>query len=218
MNDSRDYPEMPERTPLMPSAVGRGLPVPPLVPLVAVACLLAGLAIGYRIAPNYEASPQSPTPSAPEITVSPSEVYAIWPAIGPVTFPPTLPTASLPADGLSMKNALSALESLGWGLPPSTIVSLRVDLMGNVGLDTGLSPDEWVWVFVIGGDSNGSVMCGPVGPETTADPSASPSALVIQTDGQPEPVDCQPMAMEMTVILDYRTGDLIETYGTVTGN
>jgi hypothetical protein len=90
--------------------------------------------------------------------------------------------------------------------------------MGNVGLDTGLSPDEWVWVFVIGGDSNGSIMCGPVGPETTADPSASPSALVIQTDGQPEPVDCQPMAMEMTVILDYRTGDLIETYGTVTGN
>jgi hypothetical protein len=117
-----------------------------------------------------------------------------------------------------MKNALSALESLGWGSSPSTIVSLRVDRIGNVGWDTSFSPDEWVWVFVISGYNGGSIACGPVGPETTADPSASPSVSAIQTDSQPDSVDCRPMAMEMTVILDYRTGDLLESYGTVTGN
>jgi hypothetical protein len=219
MNNRPDDPELPTRIPLRPTAVGRGLPVPPLIPLLAVVCLLVGLAAGYRIAPNHEASSPSPTTSEPEITVAPSDFYQVWPADGIVmTFPPTLPTEFPPATGLSMKQALGALEGLGWGLPPSTIVSARVDRFGNVGWDTSVPPDEWVWVFVVAGDNDGSIVCGPVTPEATADPSASPSAPPIQIDSSPEVFMCRATPMNATVVLDYTTGELIEAQSSPAGD
>ncbi len=211
MNDRQDDLDLPARTRLRPTAVGRGLPVPPLMPLLAIVCLLVGLAAGYRIAPNHEASSPSRTSSAPETAVAPRDFYQVWPGIGPMTFVPTLPTESPPATGLSMMEALGALEGLGWGMPPSTVVSARVDRFGNVGWDTSFTPDEWVWVFVVTGDNDSSMVCG-VTPEATADPSASPSVPPIQIDSSAQVFICRVAPMDATVILDFRTGELIEAH------
>jgi hypothetical protein len=194
------------------------------MPLLAVVCLLVGLAVGYRIAPRDGLPAVSPapfpTPSAPEVTPSPVDGVVIWPADGILTYPPTLPTESPPADGLSLQAAIKELQNQGWGLPPATIVSARLDRFGNVGLNIASPPDEWVWVFAIAGDNLGSIVCVPVVPEATADPSADPSASQsvppIQVGTSPETTICRAEPMGATVVLDYRTGEFIEAQSSST--
>jgi hypothetical protein len=218
VDDRRDDLGLPMRVRLRPTAVGRGLPVPPLIPLVAIACLLVGLAAGYGIAPNHAVSTPSPASPTPEVTVAPTDVYLFYPADGIMTFPAALPTESAPATGLSLKRALSALEGLGWGLPPSTVVSARVDRFGNVGWDSSYPPEQWVWVFVVTGGTDDTVVCTTVAAEASADPYAPPAAPTIPASSSPDVSLCRVVSTEATVILDYTTGDLIEAQSTTGGH
>ena len=208
MDDGRDELGLPTRVPLRPTAVGRGLPLPPLIPLVGVVCLLVGLALGYRIAPDHEASAPSPTRSAPEISVPPGQPYVMWPADGAITMPQTMPTDTPPATGMSMKEALSALESLGWGSPPAIIVSSSVDQYGDVGANPAYAQDDWVWVFRVRGDPR--FVCTSIDVEDTATVSPSAPVSAVPSD-DPVPTTCGYVQIEVVVVLDYQTGELIET-------
>jgi hypothetical protein len=205
MDDGRDELGLPTLVPLRPSAVGRGLPVPPLIPLVGVVCLLVGLGLGYRIAPDHGASAPPPTPSTPEISGPPIQPYVMWPADGILAVPPTMPTASPPATGLSMKQALGALENLGLGSPPAIIVSSSVDQYRNVGVNPAYAQDDWVWVFRVRGDPRFSrMLCTSIDVENTATVSPYVSGSAVPSD-DPVPVVCGTVQIEVVV------GELIET-------
>jgi hypothetical protein len=62
---------LPPTTPLKPTRHGRGLPLPPLAALVWVAGVLAGLALGYGIAPKVSPLPASSPATANTSMVGP---------------------------------------------------------------------------------------------------------------------------------------------------
>jgi hypothetical protein len=109
-----------------------------------------------------------------------------------------------------MKEALGALENLGWGSPPAIIVSSSVDQYGHVGANPAYAQDHWVWVFRVRGDSRFSrFVCTSigVGDAATASPSAPGSAA---PSDEPVPTTCRYVQIEVVVILDYQTGEQIE--------
>ncbi len=220
MNDLAADGELPPRVRLSPRPIGRGLPVPPLIPLVGLVCLLAGLAAGYGLAPEQGSSA---APTATPAVMSPILSEAPWtlppwdlpqtlsPSELPMaTIPPTAPTETLPTGGLSMEQALAALADSGFGASSAVVLSARLVRYGDIQDTVVGSPDDWVWVFVVYGDF-GIPMIGPictVAPATPT-PAAATAAIPSATlDSSDEPCTW-PFSTAM-VILDYHTGEMEE--------
>ena len=65
MIDQRDALQRPEVVRVRPKPEGHGLPLPPLLPIVAMVFLFGGIAIGYRLGPTNPAPTPSRMASAP---------------------------------------------------------------------------------------------------------------------------------------------------------
>ncbi len=174
--------------PLKPRPTGKGLPVPPILPLVAVVSIFAGLAMGYGLAPKPEASE---APNAPSVVSEAPVVSASIP-----TLPDPGTTASEPAGsfelpppgGLTLAEALHAL-SVSFG-PPANVISARV------GRYPAVTPG-WVWLIVV--------------PYSDFDCDYSRTARIAAVPLETaSPAPCRAVKATEMVILDYLTGDFLE--------
>ena len=226
MYDPRDNLETVTRIPLKPDAKGRGLPVPPLIPLVAVISLLVGLSIGSQISVDRRPTATSPvandTPS-PHVIEDPAWVAPASFEVA-VTVPPIDEAATPPADGLPLEKALVALMTSGFRGSSSVVISATVTQLGNMGGGGAGAADEWVWVFVVSGDfgdvaMTGSTCTAPPSPDSAiASPRASgppPAATSAVASSAPAAEQADPCARPLataTVILDYRSGLLLQAW------
>jgi hypothetical protein len=183
---------LPPTTPLKPKLLGRGLPVPPVVVLVATVGVFIGLALGYGIAPK-----PSPPPASSPTTASASPVGSPLPSALPVPSitPTSEPTASAyelpPAGGLTLTEAFAALSKSGLGFSPSAVISARVERFGEVTSEAASgNPDPWVWVWAIA--IRGTLFPSPCGN------CPSPPMTDITTE---------------MIILDYNTGAYLGGWG-----
>ena len=187
---------LPPTTPLKPTLLGRGLPVPPVVVLVAAAGVLIGLALGYGIAPNPSPPPASfPTTATASPVASPLQSVSPGPSVAPASAPTASAYELPPAGGLTLTEALAMLTKSGMGISPSAVISARVERYGemphpSLGTSTRLvggSADEWVWAIVVRGTFPPFLWGGYQPPEPRS-----------------------PATTEM-IILDYGTGAFLET-------
>ncbi|MGD0863236.1 MAG: hypothetical protein ABSA21_10825 [Candidatus Limnocylindrales bacterium] len=193
---------LPPTTPLRAAPVGRGLPVPPVIPLVAALGLLIGLALGAGLVPKPGPSVASvPTTAAASVVASPlpsSAPYSpVATAAGVATGVAELP----PADGLSLAQALVALQGSGMDVSPSAVISARVARYGAVYAEAP-DPDEWVWAFVIHGyfpPLGGGIRFCDQSPAATAMPTRSPELC-------PPAAPTAAAATTEMIVLDYETG------------
>jgi hypothetical protein len=188
--------ELPETVRVQPKSLGRGLPVPPVIPLVAIIGVFIGLAMGYRFAANpvpsplpistLAAAPTTPIASA-QPSVSSDQAYV--PIIGPIS------VANPPADGLTMDQLLAVMAGPWMRIPSSEVLSARVAHYDQVS-NTHTQSTQWVWVIVlkneVGADVNGHV-CMPAA-----------------HSGATAPPDCVVVETTQILILDYVTGDFLE--------
>jgi hypothetical protein len=176
---------------------GRALPLPPLVPLVGALGVMLGFVLGSGLAPK----------AVPLPLPSPAAIAAASPSVRdplPVVSEPTAslldesaasgaPFAMPPADGLSLGQALKALEAIranGTGAAPPAVVSARVLRSAGVAfLPSAASGGPWVWEIVIRGTFL-PVSCGlqPLG----------------------TPALCPWAATTQRIVLDYETGAFLE--------
>ena len=200
---SEDW-RVPPTTRLRPTSTGRGLPVPPVIPLVATFGLLAGLALGFWLAPKP--SPSVAATATDSALPSDSPLTFINEPHGPIqTIDPANPSAGqsgLPVGGLSLAQALVALQETAMQVPPSNVLSARLARYNQVSASPGAS-DEWVWVFVVQGYSSAT---GKTIQACTSDAlSVGPAAVACWsgTGGGPETTTA-------LVILYYQTGGFLE--------
>ena len=181
---------LPPTTPLKPTLLGRGLPVPPVVVLVAVAGVLIGLALGYGIAPKPSPPPaSSPTTATASLVASPLQSASPGPSVAPASAPTASAYELPPAGGLTLTEALAALNKLGFGISPSAVISARVERYGEASPAlVGGPSDEWVWAFVVRG-------------------SFQPASCGVP---RPSPEPCPSPATTEMIILDYGTGAYLE--------
>jgi hypothetical protein len=187
--------DLPLTVPVKSKSVGRGLPVPPVLPLVAVIGIFMGLAMGYRIAakpepsaaptPAFTAAQTSPPSAAP--STAPDQAYV--PIVGPIS------VANPPADGLTIDALLGVLAAPGMRIPSSDVLSARVARYNEVS-NTGTQSGEWVWVLVLK-DGGTAAITG------YACPSAASAAAT-------PPPSCVAIKTTQILILDYVTGDFLE--------
>ncbi|MGD0863736.1 MAG: hypothetical protein ABSA21_13445 [Candidatus Limnocylindrales bacterium] len=180
---------LPPTTPLKPTLLGRGLPVPPVVVLVAVAGVLIGLALGYGIAPKPSSPPaSSPTTATASLVASPLLSASPGPSVAPTSAPTASAYELPPGGGLTLTEALAMLTKSGMGISPSAVISARVERYGEASLaPVSGSADEWVWAIVVRGTFPPFLWGGYQPPEPRL-----------------------PATTEM-IILDYRTGAFLET-------
>jgi hypothetical protein len=117
------------------------------------------------------------------------------------------PTASAaespPTGGLSLAEALVALQNSGMA-HPSAIISARVTQLGKVEAYAAV-PVEWVWVFVVNGyfpSSGGGIQFCQASPISTSGPAVSPERCSLSAS----PV---PAASTEMIVLDYYTGGFV---------
>ena len=127
---------------------GRSLPVPPLIPSVAVIGLLFGLVVGFSL----------------------GSVAQSLAAPGPTLVPVATPTLQLlevapPTGGLTLAKALAAFEAVGYD-PELGSISLRVVPGYQMEPEAPLAP-AWVWVLTR------QVTCTPFGKAAGAGPDAT---------------------------------------------
>lgn len=182
--------DLPPTTPLKPSLLGRGLPVPPVVVLVAAVGLLIGLGLGYGMAPEPTSPPASfPTKTTASLVASPLLPASVRPSVTPASVPTSSTYEVPPAGGLTLTEALAALNKLGWGISPSAVISARVERYGEASPAlVGGPSDEWVWAIVVRGTFFYASCGGHL----------------------PSPAPCPSTTTEM-IILDYGTGAFLET-------
>ena len=212
MDERPDDDELPSVSALRPVQLGRSLPVPPVLPLVGLFCVLVGLGLGYGVAPKPgPAALPSPAPATilatasaavaaqdspvafevPSAPVDPPQPQPSRPV--PIATPPDLP----PAGGLTAAQALEALTKSGLGVSPSAVISARVAHDRDVSGAYANRTDQWVWALEARGDFSGPAAC----PSRFDDPAAR--------------APCGTVATALVIILDYRTGALVEAYALV---
>lgn len=175
-------------TPLKPKLLGRGLPVPPGMVVVATLGVFIGLALGYGIVPK-----PGPAPASFPATATASPVaYPLPSALSVASITPTSePAASAyqlpPAGGLTLTEALAALAKSGFRVSESAVISARVDRYGAVDRTLDPQSDEWVWAIVI----RGELELWPCGN------CPSPDLTQITTS---------------MIVLDYNTGELLGSW------
>jgi hypothetical protein len=176
---------------------GRGLPPPPLVPLVAALGIVLGLGLGFGFAPH----------PAPAPTLVPVETAAVLPSAVPdatalaiVGLPNDvlLPQPVPPTDGLSLVQALSAFAEAGTGIPPHDVLSARVVRLADVLSSSWSAPagSQWVWAISVLRPECAGVQGGGQTPATPV------PALPTQNDASGV---CAGDTTRL-IILDYHTG------------
>jgi hypothetical protein len=196
---------LPEVTRVTPSPRGRGLPVPPVVPTVAVFCLLVGISLGYGAAPRGASPVPSPSPSpaatnAAVVTTDPP--FYVSPIIHPYQDPMTQ-LVTPPGDGLTLTQALAQLAVVSPDVQASQVISARVTRLVYVsGYNDGLG-DRWVWAIVV--------------PSTTWELITSDgSTVTYYSDPNGDAVTASPGAIRVAstemIVLDYYTGALLESH------
>lgn len=214
--DRRDEQVAVERVHLRPRQAGNGLALPPLVPMVAVVFAFAGLAVGFRLgatapaaSPTTSAVAARPTPAAERPTAAAAELTAsaqvveagsgVWYVYDPASSIPGLAEIP-PTGGLTLKQVLAILDSgkIPTTSPPAPSISSEVIYSRVVRLrqadpfsDPG-APNPWVWAVAITGPN--LAIGGP-----------SDATVAVETSAEPS---------SETIVLDYRTGELIETFWT----
>jgi hypothetical protein len=208
--DGLEDADLPSTAALTPVQRGRGLALPPVVPIVALLCLLAGLGFGLALArgpnpahvPAASLAPASPAATSP---APPSPAPAVGSTGQPVAFGST-PSPSIPpgpaatsqdlppSDGLTLQQALQALATSGLDVSPGVVVSARVARDRDVSSGYANPTDQWVWVLSAKGDFGGPTAC----PSRFEDPAAL--------------ARCGVVSSTEVIILDYRTGALVEAY------
>lgn len=175
---------------------GRGLPPPPLVPLVGALGIVLGIVLGLGFAPH----------PAPAPTLAPVETAAILRSAVPdatalaiVGLPDdALLPQPVPTDGLSLGQALAAFAEAGTGIPPRDVLSARVVRLGDVTSSSWSAPagSQWVWVVSVlrpecaGAQGGGQTPATPV----PALPTQNDASGVCAGD------------TTRLIILDYHTG------------
>jgi hypothetical protein len=139
MGDPFDELSLSPRTPPTPGSRGRGLPVPPVIPLVAILSILVGLSVGYGFAPKSDLakSPNPPSPS-PRLVAFESAKASAGPAL--VSSEPSGNAEIPPPGGLNLAQALEAL-GVSFG-PPAYVISARAGHYPAVS-------QGWVWIMVV---------------------------------------------------------------------
>lgn len=193
--------DLPPTTPVRPTQLGRGLPVPPVVALVAVVAVFAGIAFGYGIAPKPAPLPSSsPTTATVSTVESPSPPGSPVPSVAPTPDPTSSANDLPPGGGLSLSQALAALNenlkdspasllAIGPNIPESAVFYARVERYGDLP-SLVQSPEEWVWAVAIRG-------------------SFQPAAC---RSSQPSPQPCPGPSTTAMVILNYNTGAVLVTW------
>ena len=188
--------DLPPTTPLRPARLGRGLPVPPVVALVAVISVLAGIALGYRFVPQPVPLPSS-SPATTEVALvaSPSPSKLDAPSIAPEPSPTAYEVP--PTGGLTLSEALAALNKsgtalrkLGRDVPESSVIYARAERWGPMPSLVD-APEQWVWAIAISGSFVAQPSCG---------------------GAQPTPQPCPSQATTTMLILNYNTGAYLEAW------
>jgi hypothetical protein len=193
--------DLPPTTPLRPTQLGRGLPVPPVVTLAAVVCVFAGIAFGYGVAPKPSPLPSSsPTVATVSLVESPSPPEAPSPSVAPTAQPAPSALELPPAGGLTLAEALAAFNkdfmnipgaalTIGPDIQESAVIYARVERYGDLpSLVT--SPEQWVWAIDIRGSFQ-PVGCG---------------------DSQPTLQPCPGPFTTAMIVLNYNTGAFLATW------
>jgi hypothetical protein len=185
-------PDLPPTTPLRPTQLGRGLPVPPVVALIGVVGLFVGLALGYGIAPKPGPQPSSsPTIATMSLVESASPSASLALPVAPTAEPTPSAYELPPAGGLTLSQALAALNQNGISVSESAVIYARVERYGEATPNTFAgSPDEWVWAIAIRGSFEGHG-CGGY---------------------RSSPGPCPAPATTEMLILDYDTGAFLEAW------
>jgi hypothetical protein len=201
MNEPLDDSGLPSMVRLKPRPLGRGLPVPPVLPIVVIVSILVGLAMGYGLASRPEPTTPQATPSTPaSATASTSAPQIAYPSLAESVDPTVAPVQRAvstleipPSGGLSLSQALDALgASFGFR---SDVISARISRYPPVS-------KGWVWLIVI----PYSALACQNGLTFQAEPAvpAGPSAESVPLG------DCRSITSTELVILDYRTGEFLE--------
>ena len=213
MPNSQRYSSLEGLEPVKARMGGRGLPVPPLVPIVAGIALMAGISIGYGLAPRVQPVAVSPEPSA---TATPSPSPESLPSgyeISWVTAPGDaskvyvyvvdrggsrlVPSATLPPRGVSL--AVAAANQVE-PVDLDEVVWARVQPYSMV--NPLAPPNIWVWALDVRIASQ--TLCG--GPSVLPTPASTPD----QT-GEPIATTVTCSFEVQTVVVDYKTGIWLET-------
>ena len=193
--------DLPPTTPLRPTQLGRGLPVPPVVAIVAVIGVFAGIALGYGMAPKPGPLPSSsPTVATVSLVESLSPSGAPGPSVAPTSQPAPSADEVPPAGGLTLSEALAAFNKslvdipasvsmIGPSIPASAVIYARVERYGDLP-SLVESPEEWVWAIGIRG-------------------SFQPATC---SDSQSTPQPCPGPFTTAMIILNYNTGAFLATW------
>jgi hypothetical protein len=128
---------------------GRGLPTPPLAPLVGAVGIILGLSLGFGLGPH----------PAPAPTATPVETAAVFTSAVPDPTAPAivrLPDRTIspqpePTDGLTLSQALGAFTDAGLGIPLNDVISARVVRLADVSSSSWSAPagTQWVWAVTV---------------------------------------------------------------------
>ena len=131
-----EEPDGPPTTRLRSRTQGRSVPIPPLLPSVAIAGLVLGLVLGFGLAPK-----PGPPPGNGSL--------ASIPAFIPASAAPAATPLELPPAGLTLSQALAALKLAAVGTDSaSALLSARIARYGDAA-SGALPADRWVWAFVV---------------------------------------------------------------------
>ena len=174
---------------------GRGLPAPPLVPLVGALGIILGLVLGLGFAPHPTPAPTpAPLVTAAILQSAMPDATALA-IVGPPYAELPLP---VPTDGLSLVQALGAFVAAGTGIPPYDVLSARVVRLADVSSSSWSAPagSQWVWAVSV---RRPECFAGQSGGKT---PTASVPAAPTQNDAGGV---CAGDTTRL-IILDYYTG------------
>lgn len=217
MDDRPELQDGPSITRVKPVMGGHGLALPPLAPMVGVMCLVLGLAVGFGLAPKTTpaaTSAATPASSQAGVPVATPTAPAEEPVATMAYFAPgnvvTIDVpGSVPPDGLSLTEALAALQASGLG-DWDSVVAARIARYGEVlpssDATTEATINSWVWVLTMRarlvGPCAGAYQVSPSdAPPGSADPSM-PARLEWTACG---------FLVSQVVILDYQTGAFLGT-------
>jgi hypothetical protein len=99
-------------------------------------------------------------------------------------------------DGLTLAQALEALQKSGLGASASDVISARVARYSEVSSGNPSSPDRWVWLLVVRGNLQWIADCPG---EPTITEASSPAS-------------CTWIPATESIVLDYRTGEFLEMW------
>jgi hypothetical protein len=172
---------------------GGGLPVPPVLPVVAALALLVGLTLGYRLAPaSTPSSSSTPAPSAsPDPTPGPSPPASTPPSAVVLPLPPETPGA-LPTGGVTQAQAVAAARE-AWPFADADVISVQLVPAATFG--GALEPASPAWVWRVEVRASDSLTCQAPAPETRP-------ALIEQ--------GCSHAFV--TIVVDYKAGDALYAF------